>query len=261
MCSSSLNRARQLPLLLSCALLAACAGNQPAAPKSERAEYDPWEPMNRRIYNFNVAVDKASTKPLAKGYKAVTPQFVRRGITNFFDNLTTPRSSLNNFLQGKPKRGFKEFGRFLVNSTMGLGGLINITDIDGWNRYDETFAETFAVWGLPEGPYVMLPIMGPHSVLDAVALPVDYVTDLQRNYRNTSVRDKLYVLRLVDARQRLLAADKFLDESEDPYIAFREAYLQNREYEIYDGDPPDDDYYEFFDDEEFGDDFSEEALR
>ena len=239
-------------VLLGCGLLAACAGTQPAADESDRAEYDPWEPMNRRIYNFNVAVDKATTKPLAKGYKAITPRFARRGVSNFFDNLTTPRSSLNNFLQGKPKRGFKEFGRFLVNSTMGLGGLINITDIDGWARYDETFSQTFAVWGLPEGNYVMLPILGPHSVLDAAALPFDFYTNILEQYENTSVRSKLNVLLIIDARQRLLAADKFLDDSKDPYIAFREAYLQNREYEIYDGDPPvEDDYFEFFDDEEF----------
>ena len=246
-----MTRCRTL-VLLSFVMLGACAGNQPAADPDNRAEYDPWEPMNRRIYNFNVAIDKATTKPLAKGYKAVVPQFARRGIGNFFDNLTTPRSSLNNFLQGKPKRGFKELGRFLVNSTMGLGGLINITDIDGWSRYDETFAETFAVWGMPEGNYVMLPILGPHSVLDAAALPFDFYTNVLEQYENTSVRDRLNVLLIIDARHRLLAADRFLDDSKDPYIAFREAYRQNREYAIYDGDPPvEDDYYEFFDDGEF----------
>ena len=250
---SSLGRARKLTLLvLSTSLLAGCATNPPAGEELPATEYDPWETMNRKVYNFNLAVDKATLKPVAKGYKAVLPRFARRSITNFFDNLTTPRSSLNNFLQGKPKRGAREFGRFLVNSTIGLGGLINITDIDGWDRYDETFSQTFAVWGLPEGPYLMLPFLGPHSVLDATALPVDYYTDLQRGYRNTSVRDKLYLLRLIDARQRLLTAEKFLDDSEDPYIAFREAYLQNREYQIYDGEPPvEDDYYEFFDDEDF----------
>ena len=239
-------------IVIASALLAACAGNQPAAEKSERAEYDPWEPLNRRVYNFNVAIDKASVKPLAKGYKAVTPRFVRRGITNFFDNLTTPRSSVNNFLQGKPKRGFTELGRFIVNSTIGLGGLVNVTDINGLERHDETFSQTFAVWGVPEGPYLMLPILGPHSVLDAASQPFDFYTNLLEHYENTSVRDKLNVLLIIDARQRLLAADRFLDDSNDPYITFREAYLQNREYEIYDGDPPvEDDYFEFLDDEEF----------
>ena len=98
----------------------------------------------------------------------------------------------------------------------------------------------------------MLPILGPHSVLDASALPFDFYTNILEQYENTSVRDKLNVLLIIDARQRLLAADRFLDDSKDPYITFREAYLQNREYEIYDGDPPvEDDYYEFFDDEEF----------
>ena len=248
---SLLHRARTSALVIVVAsLLTACAGNPSGNAELSDPEADPWETMNRRVYNFNEAIDKVSTKPLARGYKAITPTFARRGVSNFFDNLTTPRSSLNNFLQGKPGRGFHELGRFVVNSTMGLGGLINIADIDGWARYDETFSQTFAVWGLPEGPYVMLPILGPHSVLDAAALPFDYVTDLQRNYNNTSVRDKLYVLRLVDARHRLLTADQFLEESKDPYITFREAYLQNREYQIYDGDPPvDDDFYEL--DDEF----------
>lgn len=251
----SLDRARALlPLIIAAALLAGCAGN-PTDEESPSAEYDPWEATNRKIYNFNVAVDKATLRPIARGYKAVMPNFARRGITNFFDNLTTPRSSLNNFLQGKPKRGMKELGRFIVNSTMGIGGLINITDIDGWARHDETFSQTFAVWGLPEGPYLMLPILGPHSVLDATARPFDYYTNLLERYDNTAVRDKLNILTIIDARHRLLTADKLLDDSEDPYITLREAYRQNREYDIFDGDPPiEEDYYEFFDDEEFSDD-------
>lgn len=245
-----------VPLFLG--LLAACATNPGAEDAPASAEYDPWESMNRKLYKLNVVIDKTTLRPLAKGYRAVTPIFAERGISNFFYNLTTPRSALNNFLQGKPGRGFSELGRFVFNTTLGVGGLFDIASMGGMDRYDETFSQTFAVWGLPEGPYLMLPIVGPHSVLDATAIPFDYYSDFQVHYDDTSVRDKLYVLRLVNARARLLTADGFIEESQDPYIAFREAYLQNREYQIYDGDPPiEDDYYEFTDEEFMDEEFSD----
>jgi phospholipid-binding lipoprotein MlaA len=248
-------------LILVVGPLSGCSSTPAADGAPESASYDPWEPMNRGLYRMNVAVDKATLRPLAKGYRAVTPNIAEHGISNFFDNLTTPGSALNNFLQGKPARGFSEFGRFLFNSTLGVGGLFDVAGAGGMDRYDETFSQTFAVWGVPEGPYLMLPFLGPHSLLDAAALPFDYYTDFQAHYDNASVRDKLAVLRLVSVRARLLSADGFLDESNDPYIAFREAYRQNREYQIYDGDPPvDDDYYEFMDGEFMDEEFMDEEL-
>jgi phospholipid-binding lipoprotein MlaA len=117
-------------------------------------------------------------------------------------------------------------------------------------RFDEDFSQTLAVWGVPDGPYLMIPIWGPRTVLSAAALPVDIYTDLQLHFSDTGTRDKLYVLRLIDARARLLTTEALLSKSYDPYIAFREAYLQNRQYEIYDGDPPDDEDFYIFDDEE-----------
>ncbi len=200
------------------------------------------------MYSLNVAIDVVSIKPIAKGYKKVIPGFARRGVSNVFDNLLTPRSAVNNFLQGKPARGFSEIGRFLFNSTLGIGGLIDIATLGGMERYDEDFSQTFAVWRLPEGPYIMLPIFGPHSLLDAVSLPLNIYSNLQVHIDDTSLRDKLYGLRLIDQRQRLLVVSKLLDDSQDPYITIRESYLQNREFHIYDGDPPiDEDFYEFFD--------------
>ncbi len=232
-------------------MLTACASNNSESGSEPGAVHDPFEKLNRQVYAFNLAVDKVSTKPLAKGYRKVTPPAVRKGIANVFDNMTTPRSALNNFLQGKPARGFNELGRFLFNTTLGLGGIFNIAELGGMNRYDEDFAQTFAVWGLPEGPYLMLPIVGPHSLLAAIALPLDFYSDLQRYIDDASVRDRLYVLRIIDARQRLLAADSLLEDSSDKYISFRDAYLQNREYQIYDGDPPVDEvYYDFLDEED-----------
>ena len=194
---------------------------------------------------MNMTIDKATTRPLAKGYRKIMPGPARKGISNFFRNLVAPRSAINNFLQGKPGRGFSEIGRFVLNSTIGLGGLFDVATSSGIEEYREDFGQTAAVWGIPDGPYVMLPILGPQTLRDAILTPVDVVVDPLYQYDNTSVRDKLYVVRLIDLRYRLLTTDKFLEDSRDPYVTTRESYLQNREYEVYDGDPPTDD--EFFD--------------
>lgn len=218
-----------------------------SVPVDQRVESDPWEGLNRSVYSANIAIDKATTRPLAKGYRAVLPSPVRKGISNFFRNLTTPRSIINNLLQGKPARGFSEFGRFLFNSTLGIAGIFDVATAGGMEEYREDFGQTAAVWGISDGPYVMLPILGPQTLRDAILLPVDIVFDPLYQYDNTSVRDKLYILRLIDLRYRLLATDKFLDDSKDPYLTMRESYLQNREYEVFDGDPPvDDDFFDEF---------------
>ena len=207
--------------------------------------------MNRSVFSFNTNVDKVTTKPLAKGYRKIIPGPVRKSVSNFFRNLTTPRSSLNNFLQGKPARGFSEFGRFLFNSTLGIGGLFDVATAGGMEEYREDFGQTAAVWGIGDGPYVMLPMLGPQTLRDAILTPLDGLATPFYHYDNTSARDKVFVLRLLDLRYRLLTADKFLDDSEDPYVTLRESYLQNREYEVYDGDPPiDDDFFDEFLDEE-----------
>jgi len=203
--------------------------------------------MNRPLYGVHTAIDNVTVKPLAKGYRKIMPGPVRKGVSNFFRNLTTPRSMVNNFLQGKPRQGFSEFGRFLFNSTLGIGGLIDIASTGGMEEYREDFGQTAAVWGIPNGPYVMIPILGPHTLRDAILLPVNIIVDPLYQYENSSVRDKLYVVRLIDLRYQLLTADKFLEDSKDPYITMRESYLQNREYEIYDGDPPvEDDFFDEF---------------
>jgi len=203
--------------------------------------------MNRPLYGVHTAIDNVTVKPLAKGYRKIMPGPVRKGVSNFFRNLTTPRSMVNNFLQGKPRQGFSEFGRFLFNSTLGIGGLIDIASTGGMEEYREDFGQTAAVWGIPNGPYVMIPILGPHTLRDAILLPVNIIVDPLYQYENSSVRDKLYVVRLIDLRYQLLTADKFLKDSKDPYITMRESYLQNREYEIYDGDPPvEDDFFDEF---------------
>jgi phospholipid-binding lipoprotein MlaA len=229
-------------LLLSLFCLGACASTD---------EVDPYEKFNRSMFEVNRIGDKIIYKPFGKAYKAVIPSFARKGVNNFFDNLTAPRSALNNFLQGKPARGFNELTRFVFNSTLGIGGLFDIAAGGGMERYDEDFSQTLAVWGLPEGPYLVIPVWGPRSVLSTVSIPVDFTTDLQRYIGDTGVRDKLYALRLIDTRSRLLTTEEILNKSQDPYISYREAYLQNRQFNIYDGDPPvEDDFYFFEEDEE-----------
>jgi phospholipid-binding lipoprotein MlaA len=229
-------------LLPLCGHLAACASTQASVD-------DPYESINRSMFAVNRTGDKYLYRPFGVAYKKAVPGFARKGINNFFDNLTTPRSSLNNFLQGKPGRGFSELSRFLFNSTLGVGGLFDVAAAGGMRSYDEDFSQTLAVWGLPEGPYLVLPFWGPRSLLATAALPVDFYSDLQPHIDDTGTRDRLRILDLIDTRARLLTTEELLNKSQDPYIAFREAYLQNRRFNIYDGNPPDDEEIYFFDED------------
>ena len=239
-----------LASLLLISVLSGCA----SVPDDQRTESDPWEPMNRTLFDVNTTFDKVTLKPLAKGYQKVFPRPVRTGVTNFMRNLATPRSVINNFLQGKPRYGFTELARLVINSTFGIGGLMDIATDAGLEAHREDFGQTLAVWGVPSGPYVIVPFLTPATLRDAVAIPVDIVSGLLYHYDVSSVRDKLYILRAIELRERLLVTEKFLDDSKDRYITVRESFLQNREFSIYDGNPPEDD--EFFD--EF---FEEEYLE
>lgn len=234
-------------VVLLASLLGACA----SVPEDQRTDSDPWEPLNRTLYSVNTAIDTVSLKPLAKGYGAILPRPVRNSVSHFMDNLVTPASAVNNFLQGKPAYAFTELVRFVFNSTLGIAGLFDVATTGGIEARQEDFGQTAAVWGVPNGPYVMLPLLGPRTLRDAVMLPLDILSNPLYHYEVTSVRDKLYVLRLIDLRYRLLAIDKLLEGSKDRYITLRESYLQNREYEVYDGDPPEDDAFldEFLEDE------------
>jgi phospholipid-binding lipoprotein MlaA len=244
-------------VLLALSLLLAGCASSPADDGEQapvRAEHDPLEPLNRGLYAINDAVDRVTLRPIARGYKAVVPEFARRGVTNFSRNLFTPRSAVNNLLQGKPGPGFSELGRFIINSTLGIGGLIDVATAQGMPEYDEDFGQTLAVWGIPEGPYLFIPLLGPNTLLDAVSTPVDILSDPLIHYDNSSVRDKVYGLRLIDLRMRLLTADTLLEDSKDPYLTLRESYLQNRRFQVYDGNPPtteeeEDLFEEFFEEE------------
>lgn len=231
--------------LVTALALAGCATNDNRA----RSDADPWEPLNRGIYAFNDVPDRYLLKPVARGYRKVLPNLVRRGISNFFDNLTTPRSMVNNFLQGKPSRGLDDLGRFVMNSTVGVAGLFDVASAVGIDVYDEDFGQTFAVWGVPDGPYVVIPFLGPSTLRDGLAYPLDWRSNPLVHYDNSSVRDKLIVLRLIQVRSRLLTAEQLIEDSPDPYVTIRESYLQNREFQVYDGNPPiDEDFYDDFED-------------
>ncbi len=211
-----------------------------------RSPIDPWEPLNRGVYAFNDGLDTVSLRPVSKGYKKVVPGFVRRGISNFFANLRTPLIIVNDLLQGKGRDAIGDTGRLVLNSTVGVGGLIDVATPAGFEQHDEDFGQTLAKWGVPDGPYVMLPLLGPRTLRDAVATPLNFFLDPLLHYDNSSVRDKLWAVEAIHRRSRLLAAGVAIESSNDPYITIREAYLQNRAFLIHDGDPPegDDDLFD-----------------
>jgi phospholipid-binding lipoprotein MlaA len=231
------------------------AGGCASVPPGAGVDYDPWEKTNRSLYRINEVIDKATLKPVAKGYSKVIPEPVRNSVTNFSQNLLTPGSAINNFLQGKPRDGVSEIFRFLINSTAGIGGLFEIAARNGLDPQTEDFGQTAAVWGVPAGPYVMLPFLGPQTLRDAVLIPLNVMADPLYHYDNSSVRDRVYVLRLINLRARLLNVEDLLRDSNDPYVTVRESYLQNRLFNIYDGNPPveeeDDDLFEEFLEEDY----------
>ncbi len=237
----------RLPVLLlavlACLQCSACATQPTAADGSrlERSPADPWEPLNRSIHSFNGGLDRVTLKPLAKGYQKVVPRFMRLGVTNFSKNLRSPLNIINHFLQGKFGDGFGQTGRFLLNSTFGIGGLFDPATSAGLEQKNEDFGETLAVWGVPNGPYVIVPFLGPRTLRDATMIPLNILADPLWHYKDSSVRDKVYLVRAIDLRARLLGAEKLLiKDAYDPYIRIREAYLQRRKYLIADGELPED---------------------
>ena len=198
---------------------------------------DPWEPFNRSVFEFNEGLDKYVLKPVVSGYRFVLPEFIREGIYNFFSNYNDIYTALNNLLQGKPDYAFNDLMRVVVNTTIGLGGLIDLATPGGLEKHKEDFGQTFGVWGIPSGPYVVLPFFGPSSVRDTFGTVADLETDYLFKYiPDVGLRNSLTGLRVVNARNTYYEAGDLLDGAAiDKYSFLRDAYIQRRKYQINEG--------------------------
>lgn len=220
-----------LGLLVVYGLLSGCAANQHTDTKN-----DPLEGFNRSMYSFNDTVDKAVLKPVATGYEHVVPQPVRTGVGNFFNNLAYPIVIINTLLQGKFEQGAEDIQRFVYNSTFGLLGLIDISTPMGLEANKEDFGQTLGYWGVGKGFYVVLPLFGPSTVRDGIGLVVDYQADLLSQHSDVSERNQALALKTIDRRARLSSAERILEAAAlDPYTFTRDAYLQQRDSLIRDG--------------------------
>jgi len=223
---------RRLSLLSVCLLLLCGCATLP--PGSKRDPRDPWERFNRSSYQFNDALDRAVLKPAAKGYTHL-PQPVQTGMHNFFDNLDYPVTIVNDLLQGQLKPFFSDIGRFVLNSTLGLGGLFDPATPAGLQKNYRDFGQTLGKWGVPKGPYVVVPLFGPYDVRDGIgSVTVDYYAN-PRSYLNFWTNLGLYTVRTVDHRSRLLPLDATIQSAYDPYAFVRSAYLQNRDFMVHGG--------------------------
>lgn len=225
--------ARLIAVVGLAATLAGCATGPNADPR------DPLEPFNRGVYKFNDAVDTAVLKPVATAYRDVTPSLIRRGVGNFFANLEDIWSFVNNSLQFKGQAAGDSLARFGINTFLGIGGIFDLASDLGIERHSKDFGHTLGYWGVGPGPYLVLPLLGPSTVRDTVALPVDMSADLVSQVSHTRTRNSAKVLRVVDTRSEFLRASEMLDEiALDKYSFVRDAHLQRRRNTIYDGNPP-----------------------
>ncbi len=226
-------------------MLAGCATRSPYEEVS-----DPLEPVNRVIYNFNDMFDRLLLKPVAHGYERAVPDLARTGVRNFYNNLFEPITIVNGALQGKGGQAASDTMRFGFNTIFGIFGLIDVATGWGLEHHEEDFGQTFAVWGFGEGWYLVLPVLGPSNMRDAVGLIPEYKMDpIRYLVDDTTTRYAAYGLLFVSERADLLTATKVLDAASlDPYQQVREAFRQQRWNQIHDGNPPEPD---FFDEELF----------
>ena len=218
--------------LLLAGTLAGCAtsGGNPA---------DPLEPLNRVVFSFNDAADKAVIKPVARAYRAVLPGIVRTGVSNFFSNLEDIWISVNDVLQGKFQEGVDDFGRVLFNSTFGIAGIFDFASELGLQKHNEDFGQTLGSWGVGSGAYLVLPILGPSSIRDGFGLLLDTQADLVFYVDGVPVHNSLYGTRAISNRANLLDASSVIDQAAlDKYSFVRDAWLQRRRNLVYDGNPP-----------------------
>lgn len=238
--------ARTLLLGVILVIVSGCATTQ--GPNGDGYDpVDPIEPANRVIYSVNETLDGLFVKPMAEIYVMATPGIVRDKVTNFFNNLGYINVILNSFLQGKTEQGLSDISRFLVNSTFGIGGLFDVATTMGIPRSQEDFGLTLARWGSGQGAYLYLPVRGPNTVRDAPDIATSMLTN-PLFYVTSAVLYPVTALGVINTRANLLEATRIRDEAAlDPYVFTREAYLQRRNYLIYEGEPPPVGYEDIFD--------------
>lgn len=205
----------------------------------EEVQHDPYESFNRTMFSVNEAVDKVVVKPLGQTYDKTVPLPVKAGVGNFFGNAGDLWIGVNSALQGKFSDAGVDVGRLLINSTVGIFGLFDVASELGLDKHDEDFGQTLAVWGVGDGGYLYWPIIGPRTVRDTAGWGVDTYADSVQYIRPIAVRNSVVGLRIVDIRASLLPADKVVEEAAlDKYSYIRDAYLQRRRNQIFDGRPP-----------------------
>ncbi|MGA7594097.1 MAG: VacJ family lipoprotein [Gallionella sp.] len=224
-------------IVISAVVLAGCASNRPANPA------DPLEPINRGIYKFNDTLDKAVIKPVARGYQTAMPAVIKAMISNFFSNLDDVDVTANDLLQFKLKQGFSDGMRFVINTTIGVFGLIDVASQGSLKKHQQDFGLTLGKWGIGNGPYLVLPILGPSTLRDTAGLYGDGFASPLYQMNNMRSRNLSYMVRGLSHRAAFLNQESVLDEAMiDPYQFIRESYLLQRRSRIYDGKPPRPDY-------------------
>ena len=226
-------------IVLQLTLLGGCASQQVTLTDPER---DPWEAYNRKIHSFNMGLDRVILRPVAKGYDIIMPDAPQRGVRNFFKNLAYPVTFINLILQGKFEDSLTATGRFLMNSSVGVLGFFDVATRVDIPKFDEDFGQTLAVWGWKDSRYLVMPLFGPYTARDFIGRgfygyfhPISYAVREYNNYIPL-------VVDLITLRAELLPFQAELDAASDPYVLVRDVWLQNREFKIYDGDPPQVDY-------------------
>ncbi len=198
---------------------------------------DPYEKFTRSMFAFTDAVDTHALKPAATVYKALTPSFVQSGVSNFFGNLADVWTATNNLLQGKGHDGLSDLSRVIINSTVGIGGLFDVASSAGLEKHQEDLGQTLGYWGVPSGPYLMLPVLGASTVRDTMMLPLDIKADPWSHVNDIPVRNWGAVLRVIDQRAGLLDASNLLEEAAlDRYEFIRDGFLQRRQSKVFDGE-------------------------
>ncbi len=230
--------------------LTATAAESDAASAGVDADYDPWQRMNRGIFWFNDRADVYVLEPVAKGWDAVVPERAENSVSNFFTNLRFPVVMANNLLQGKPGAAAIDVGRFMVNSTIGVGGLFDVATLWGLQRHNEDFGQTLGVWGVPPGPYLVLPLLGPSNPRDTAGIPVDYVLSVTPLFLSSYWWTGAGIISIVNARAQVLdEVQQAKSASLDYYVFVRNAYYQRRQALVNDqqddsGTTPTDDLYD-----------------